>query len=183
MGDSVPFASATRKTPASAADRPRATEPDLVRAGEMLLRPAAALLARLGSPLLTVSRFRSDPPDRIRLFAWTDRLEPGEEIARSGIATGPELAPLHEAGAEALRQVSLRWPAYAVPSVVGLVTDGTGIAVSGEHPSGLTSSWLIDQIEQRSAASIILPFDPNGVWALVGLASGERRAGADGRRH
>jgi hypothetical protein len=140
-------------------------EPDLLRAARRMLAPAAALLARLEAPLLTVSRGRADRGGKVRLSVWTRLLEPGADAGAD--ADWPEMAALREAGGEALRQVSLRWPAYALPPVIGLVTDGVGLAVSGDHPSGLSRNWLLDQIERRSAASIIIPFGASGVWSLL----------------
>ncbi|TFI57095.1 hypothetical protein E2493_16830 [Sphingomonas parva] len=140
-----------------------ATEPELLLAGQRMLAPAAALLARLQAPLLTVSRCSADAEATVRLSSWTRFLEPGEEIGDAGGA----LAELREAGAEALREVARRWPPYATPPIIGLVTDGIGLAVSGEHPSGLSRNWLLDQIERRSSASIIIPFGTSGVWSLL----------------
>jgi hypothetical protein len=149
-------------------------EPGLVSAGLAMVSPARALLARLRSPLLTVWRARSDAPGVVHLSAWTDRLEPDAEMAAQADPAWPELAGIRTAGAEALRQLSCRWPPYAQPPVVGLVTDGTGLAVSGEHPSGLSKKWLADQLEGGSPASIILPFDRNGLWALISGPSARR---------
>jgi hypothetical protein len=138
-----------------------------MRAGSEMLTPARALLARLLSPLLTVCRGRDDGAEVVRLFAWTDMLEPGDEIGAGSELAGPEQIAIQIAGAQALREVAVRWPPYAMPPVVGLVTDGIGLAISGEHPCGLSRQWLIDQLERGSPASVIIPFDPSGVWALL----------------
>lgn len=151
---------------------PATAEPALIQAGRELLAPARALLARHRSPLLTLCQARGDAAQMVRLFAWTDRLEPGEEIVAEGDPAKAAQAAIRSAGARALRQVALRWPPYARPPVIGLVTDGTGLAISGEHPCGLSSQWLIDQLERGAPASVIIPFDENGVWALLSRAPG-----------
>ena len=140
-------------------------EPDLLRAGRAMIVPARQLLRRIRAPLLTIATFRGDPA--VRLFPWTQSLEPGAALDMREAAFWPEMEALVEAGFEALRQVALRWPGYALPPVIGLVTDGSGLAVSGENPSGLTTRWLLDQIEFASPASIIIPFAPDGLWSLL----------------
>ena len=140
-------------------------EPDLLRSGRAMIVPAGQLLRRIRAPLLTIATFRGDPA--VRLFPWTRTLGPGDALDLSEAAFWPEIEPLVEAGSEALRQVALRWPGYALPPVIGLVTDGSGLAVSGENPSGLTSRWLLDQIEFAAPASIIIPFASNGLWSLL----------------
>jgi hypothetical protein len=140
-------------------------EPALIEAARELLAPVRSLLARQRSPLLTLCQARGD--SAVRLFGWTERLEPGEEILAGGASAETVHAAIRAAGARALRQVALRWPPYAPPPAIGLVTDGTGLAISGEHPCGLSRQWLIDQLGQGAPASIILPFDESGVWALL----------------
>jgi hypothetical protein len=142
-----------------------AAEPELFRFGRAMVTPAARLLARIRAPFVTVAAFRGDPS--IRLVPWTDRLEPGQPLDMREAAFWPETKALVEAGSQALRHVARRWPDYALPDAIGLVSDGTGLAVSGENPSGLTARWLLDQIEFGSPASIVIPFDPQGIWALV----------------
>ena len=142
-------------------------EPGLIEAGHELLAPVRTLLAQHRAPLLTLCQARGDSADAVRLFGWTERLEPGEEIVAKGASAEAAQAAIRAAGAQALRQVALRWPPYAPPPVIGLVTDGTGLAISGEHPSGLSRQWLIDQLGQGAPASVIIPFDENGVWGLL----------------
>ena len=93
---------------------------------------------------------------------------------------GPELALARTIAAEARNRalfaklssaadalfadLATRWPSYAAPPLVGLVTDGTGLALSPDDPWPLCSGWL--QRQQRGAASLIeiVPFDPAGAW-------------------
>lgn len=152
-----------------------AAEPELFRAGRAMIAPAARLLARIRAPFVTIAALRGEPS--IQIFSWTDRLEPGPALDMSEAAFWPETETLFEAGSDALRAVARRWPGYALPPAIGLVSDGTGLAVSGENPSGLTARWLLDQIEFASPASIIVPFDPQGVWSLLAPrpARGEAR--------
>ena len=146
---------------------PACAETALVRSGLELLGPVRALLARHRSALVTICQARGDPKGKVRLFAWTDTLEPGEEILAERGPTRSLHAEIVTAGERALRQVALRWPPYALPPVIGLVSDGSGLAVSGEHPCGLSRRWLIDQLGRGAPASVIIPFDQNGVWALL----------------
>jgi hypothetical protein len=172
---------ANQESPREGAGRAAASaESALIEAGTEMLVPARALLARLALPLLTVWRAHNEAADVVRLSVWTNMLTPGEEVDRGWNSDWPELGAIRAAGAEALRQISCRWPPYALPPVIGLVTDGTGLAASGEHPSGLSQQWLLDHIGRGSPASIILPFDTNGVWALI---SGGGNGGLPARRN
>ena len=154
-------------------------ERDLICAGQKMLPWSAKLLARLNAPLLTIACRSADPSQSVRLVPWNDRLEPGAELDPTTAPEWPEVTPLTAVAAPALRDVSLRWPAYARPPIIGFVTDGTGLAISAEHPAALSSRWLLDQMNGSSKASIILPFRENGVWALIAPAvatgSGTRR--------
>lgn len=140
-------------------------EPALLGAGLAMIPHAARLLTRIGAPLLTVATFRGDAA--IRLIPWSPGLTPGTALDMSEAAFWPEVELLVDTGSEALRQIALRWPGYALPPAIGLITDGTGLAASGDDPSGLSADWLLDPIRSSSPPSILVPFAPTGIWSLL----------------
>lgn len=146
------------------------TEPQLIRAARRAIGSAALLLTATGSPLLTIATERHRSGPRTRILCWSDMFELRAEIADCFFAD-PELrdalATLKGSGGEIALQLSRRWPANAVPRVIGVVTDGIGMAVSGGHPSALSSDWLTDHVTHRARVSMLIPFGENGRRALL----------------
>jgi hypothetical protein len=60
-----------------------------------------------------------------------------------------------------------RWPAYAQPRRLGVVTDGTGVGFSPDDPWPLREGWLSHQILAKTQFTPILPFDTMGSWSML----------------
>jgi len=143
-------------------------EPALLRAARRALAPAQEILDAAGKPMLTIAADLTERRPRIRLCCWNEQFEArgwsppadSEYLKRAHRAIG-------RAGIGLARQLARHWPANAAPRVVGVVTDGIGLAVSGEYPAALTPAWLHDQIVGRSRIDVILPFGEWVRWTLA----------------
>ncbi|WP_277969547.1 hypothetical protein [Sphingomonas echinoides] len=79
------------------------------------------------------------------------------------------LAAMQTGAKVLLGEMIRRWPAYAVPPIVGIFTDGGGVAFSSEHPSPLSPDWLTRHQSGTCPTTTFLPFAPDGAWSrLIG---------------
>ncbi len=147
-------------------------EPELIAAARRLLAPAQALMADLGAPLLSI--VIDCRTGEVELLPWDQSFQVGAPIRQQ------HLEQLARAAAEDLkvrapivaRHLARRWPANAVPPRIGVVTDGSGVAVSSGHPAAATAAWLSDHAARRAPADALLPFRDRGPWALAEARSG-----------
>jgi len=121
---------------------------DLVDLAQRVLEPVRILLEYFGAPLLTVATSRS----HIQVAPWAPDLVVQAEIndalaARYGLARALREARLHGSAVCAL--LARRWPANGTPPIIGVVTDGVGMAVSG-GPSLRAHGGLADRSCCRS---------------------------------
>lgn len=93
--------------------------------------------------------------------------------ARNGLTHILDDVRLH--GPAVCSLVARGWPAYGMPPIVGVVTDGRGLAVSGAHPCGLTPEWLIDHLSGRARVDNILPFGKSAAIMMHPATSVARR--------
>lgn len=143
---------------------------------DVALADVAAVVAFHARPLLRANR-------AILLNTTTDTGDPARLLTTHFWTTNGTLAqaqpfdrrdPLRlslaalQAGAKVLLgEMIRRWPAYAVPPVVGIFTDGGGVAFSSEHPSPLSPDWLTCHQSGRCPTTTFLPFAPNGAWSYL----------------
>ena len=66
-----------------------------------------------------------------------------------------------------LERVRQRWPVGMAPKSIGLITDGTGVAVAPEDPWPLAPGWLDRRIARPGSLVALRRFDPAGNWALI----------------
>jgi hypothetical protein len=143
-------------------------EPELTTAARRLLAPAQALMADLGAPLLSIVTDRRT--GAVELLPWDRSFQVGAPIQEQALERPLARAAALELKARAplvARHLARRWPANAVPPRIGVVTDGTGVAVSPGHPAALTTAWLSDHAARRAPADALLPFHDRGPWALA----------------
>lgn len=169
-------------------DRPRhapspgialpAPDPALARHAADLAELGAWLLASCDAPLLCVAL----DPDRRRtprsVVPWGRSLTPSEDFARlfqtpshpcRSVVTGLERT------ADALfRLLVPRWPPFAPPRGLGVITDGTGVAFSPDDPCPLAPGWLARQMRGGGSLTVILPFAPHGCWAALTCPPSDR---------
>lgn len=146
---------------------------ELLEIAHRVLCPARMLLDHFGAPMLTVARCR----DRIRVAPWTQGFVEREEIsdalaARSGLTRALAVVRLH--GGEACGLLAQRWPVNGTPPIIGIVTDGIGVAVSGGHPSALTQDWLIDHVAGRARIDMLIPFGASASLLVQTAAPDDR---------
>ena len=146
---------------------------ELLALAQRVLGPVRALLDHFGAPMLTVAKSRT----HIHVALWARNLVVEDEIsdaraARHGLARELEEVRFHGGGLCAL--LASRWPVNAAPPMIGVVTDGIGMAVSGGHPSALTSEWLIDHIAGRASIDMLLPFGTSAALLFLPVASNAR---------
>lgn len=130
---------------------------ELLDLASQLLAPARILLERFGAPLLTVAVGR----EHIQVAPWTSDLAIRPEISDALAARHGVARALNEArvfGGAVCVLLAKRWPPNSAPPIIGVVTDGVGLAISGGHPCALTADWLIDHVAGRATVDMILPF-------------------------
>lgn len=145
---------------------------DLVAAASRALPMAKIVLACLQEQLLTVACDHAADSPQMSVAVWIGE---GSDLSIRQVTAGDSL----EAGfrsalimlqAEMLdvcMQLRHRWPMNARPPVIGVVTDGTGLAISSGHPSGLSPEWLTEHLDGQSLATAIIPFGRDGPTALT----------------
>lgn len=135
------------------------------------VRLASVALSSTDSVLLGLVAERLVPQVRVTLISWNF------ELAR-GAGTLSALPPsarkeLLEVGATLIGELARRWPANAVPTGLGVVTDGQNLLFSAQQPSPLSPSWFEPPTLNRALS--ILPMRQDGILAhLVRPASGTR---------
>lgn len=143
----------------------------LLKAARRALPPAQQILDAAARPMLTIAADLGSRRRRIQVHCWDEQFQAdhwtppihSEELKRAYRVIG-------RAGMDLARQLARRWPVNAVPGILGVITDGIGIAVSGEYPSALTPAWLHDQVAGRARVYQIIPFGSWAQWALLPAA-------------
>lgn len=132
---------------------------------------AGGLMAIGDSPLLTLAipsdRWEAEGP----LALWSQRLAPCAD-RRQRILAARECQPVLDAlffAADALAERLEQWGwAHVHATDLGLVTDGTGVALTLTRPRpDEAAAWLLTLPDSRSTVAPILPFAADGVWSLL----------------
>jgi hypothetical protein len=77
------------------------------------------------------------------------------------------LTAFETAGQLLLANLAQRWPSYAVPPAIGIVTDGSRVVFSPEHPSPLSHDWLALHQSGLCIVTTLLPPSGLDMWALL----------------
>lgn len=112
----------------------------------------------------------------LRLFWWRQDLTPrgqwlatpgAKDMARDGAnrAGNPSMG-IENAAHALLDWLSGRWPVGAEPAALGIITDGSGVAFSPDHPSPLEPGWLLRHACGADRLREIVPLSPHGPCAL-----------------
>lgn len=140
---------------------------DMIAAASRALPMAQIVLGCLKRQLLTVACDHTLAPPQMSVAVWMDQghdliIQPvGEEDSREPGFRGA-LIMLQAEMQDVCMQLRHRWPMNARPPVVGVVTDGKGLAISSGHPSGLSPEWLTEHFTGQSLVTAIVPFGPDG---------------------
>lgn len=125
------------------------------------------LLASCNARLLCVAIDPGEANARPVIVPWHGRSTLGPRLSTEMAAFPPVLAALERAALGLFEALRTRWPPYAVPRRVGVVTDGTGVAFSADEPWPLAPGWLARQ-GRGGGLTQILPFASPGTWVLPG---------------
>ncbi|CAN5540892.1 hypothetical protein BH10PSE14_BH10PSE14_13640 [soil metagenome] len=144
---------------------------------EVPLAEAAARVALCARPLLAASRGElltltapTRPVGTLTTMYWNGQsplLPLPPVIALLDDSLQHALALFEDAGRLLLAELVRRWPANALPPAIGVVTDGTGVGFSSDHPSPMWPDWLALHLTGACAATSLLPFSPIGAWARL----------------
>lgn len=102
---------------------------------------------------------------------WLRRdLQPCAEIISEFSHFCPETSAegaFQRAAVELLAWLKGRWPREAAPAALGVLCDGTGVAVSPQHPSPAASGWMVRHAAGAAELFTILPLANGGPCALL----------------
>jgi hypothetical protein len=139
----------------------------LTRCSQEIASLAAALLAREDACLLSLALTPGDRNGKSAVVLFDRAMTP--HPAQSPMR-GAEERPLREikfAAAALFGELNQRWPAYAPPLRLGVITDGMGLGFCPQDPWPLAPDWLSRQIQGQSSLTEILPFDPRSTWRML----------------
>lgn len=88
-------------------------------------------------------------------------------LKRHDIAPARSARPAERLAAQLLDRVRHRWPLGTAPHSIGLLSDGTGVALAPEDPWPLAPGWLDRRIARPGSLVALRRFDPAGNWALI----------------
>ena len=130
---------------------------------------AGWLLASGEARLLCLALDFTDPYGEILVIPWNGECaahaRPGPAVTPSQCVYPPILTAITRAARTLLDSLGDRWPPYARPPRLGVVSDGTGVAFSPDEPWPLTPGWLLRHFGDSDGLRHILPFAANGNWA------------------
>jgi hypothetical protein len=129
------------------------TDPKLTEAAEALAAAAAEELTVSGHLLLAVMVPIADDTDPLILS-----YDPGMTPRRLSL---PVIARL---GIALVARLQLRWPDYARPPELGIITDGTGVGFAPDGPSPPETAWIVPYVTEPGRLIEIASFAPSGHW-------------------
>lgn len=121
---------------------------------------AGWLLASCGAPLLSITWDLGEPTVRPLVVYWRADLTVDPQFPATHCAYPSVLLALERAAQPLLDALRARWPDYARPRRIGVVTDGAGVAFSPDEPWPLVPGWLGRHVRERGSLTQILPFWP-----------------------
>jgi hypothetical protein len=139
--------------------------PALTRYAEDIVEFAATAVARENACLLAVALTPRERRGKwaVALFdrAMTPHpLRPTRDV--KGQAPFPRTA-----AAELFEELRPRWPAYASPIRLGVVSDGVGLGFFPQDPWPLAPGWISRQVERQSCPREIIPFGAQSAWTML----------------
>lgn len=144
---------------------------DMAGIAQRFVENAGPLLIASRSLLITLT-MKVDPtrPNNVRAYYWNGKghlraLMPALRYMDRSL--GRSLTAFEGAGSMLLDDLLQRWPVNACPPAIGIVTDGSGVAFSRDHPSPMHADWLTMHLGGRRKTIDLLPCSPDGYWARL----------------
>lgn len=149
---------------------------DLVDLARPVADQSASLLAQGQARMLSFTKSSGLPAGRATMY-WDDAWLPAP-ISRLIDLNDPTMRRLltrfEAAGDRLVAQLVYRWPTYAVPPAIGVVTDGVGVAFSSDHPSPLRPDWLSLHQAGLCAPVNLLAFPFDSGWVRLTAAEADQ---------
>ena len=147
------------------------TDKELAGVAVEIVELGAWLLAACNAPLLCLALTPAERAEEHWLTPWDGGNDPDLGLARSLCSDSSPyrtlVTKLDKAATALFAILQERWPAYAQPPRLGVITDGTGIGFSPDDPWPLRPGWLSHQILAKTQFTPILPFDAKGSWSML----------------
>ncbi len=154
------------------------TDIELAGVAVEIVELGAWLLAACNAPLLCVALTPAERTGEHWLTPWDGATGPDLKLARNLCSPSSPyrtlVAKLDRAASGLFTLLQDRWPAYAQPRRLGVVTDGTGVGFSPDDPWPLRAGWLSHQIIAKTQFTPILPFDTMGSWSMLTAQASKR---------
>jgi hypothetical protein len=128
--------------------------------------------------LIAVTAATCGPDQSVIVTAWDRRCAPTSPVATTTNdhdGSSQARSALETMGKLVLADLIRRWPTNACPPYVGVVTDGTGVAFSTDHPSPLTPDWLSLHQARLCPTVTLAPFAPHSFWTLLTAPGSAKR--------
>lgn len=149
-------------------------QPDEAKAALAVLAASERILRRTGAVLACLHVCGNEG----MICLWDRSWQPDPAASRClGDPASPSAGDMTEL-AEALVDLEplllRRWPPFGRPSLLGLVTDGSGLGFSPDDPAPMQPGWLARQVEGHASFTALIPFSPTGPWQqlVAGLPKG-----------
>ncbi|WP_404367632.1 hypothetical protein AB5I39_13185 [Sphingomonas sp. MMS24-J45] len=138
----------------------------LARIARQVAHHASPILRANQALLLTMTIDTRDESAPLWIGFWDSRCTLNPLPIHESKST-KALAVLTAAANVLLADLIRRWPVNAVPPAVGIFTDGSGVAFSSDHPSPLSTNWLVHHQAGLCPTTTLVPFSPNGAWSRL----------------
>lgn len=156
------------------------TDAELALVALEIVELGAWLLAACDAPLLCLALTPAERAGGHPVTPWDRTMRPDTKLGRSlCLPTSPNrpvVAKLDRAAGMLFGLLQKRWPAYARPRRLGVITDGSGIGFSPDDPWPLRAGWLSHQVLAATRLTPILPFDAQGPWSMLTSRSVNKRS-------
>lgn len=158
-------------------DRPRSETPrgatlpqasqTLTLIAQEILEHAAALLALREATLVSLALTPRQRKGALSVVLFDRTMAQQPVIASSGEEERRHLAAARLGAAALFEELRPRWPVYAPPPRLGIITDGRGLGFAPRDPWPLSPGWFLRQISGESDFAEIIPFPPHSRWAML----------------
>lgn len=138
----------------------------LTRRAEEMVEASAALVKLADASLVSIALTPRELAGASAVVLFDRRLT-GHAVGSRGGEFGRPVAQLKIAAAALFKELSPRWPAYAPPPQLGVISDGHGLGLSPQDPWPLAPDWLARQVQGQSSLTEIIAFGSRSRWSML----------------